>query len=897
MLSWRYLRIVFGVTAALAVWICREQGLLSSLEARTYRWSTSVARSLSPHPSPLLLVEFAPEQVRSDEAEILPQLLKVLEELGAQAVVFDFLPHHVTAGFYHDAVRYTNVFFGRELVSVREEPGLLTLAPLPTAATGLPLQLGIVHLPPVTRGIHSRQFREFQLDGQRHPALEMVVAARYGAGALPMAGDTYLVDFRGGPGSLPRIEAQRILAGEGVPELIAQRIVLVGIGTYGRSPGLYTPTTRGQQSMSPLEYQGHALATLLTGRATREVGSGAAFLIFLLVASGSLFVYDWHRVPSLVWRALIPFVVCIAIATLITWTLHLWLPVAGMILVQLLAALLGFTHRAIATNRALDTIVFSLSSALRDRLRTAGALAPDSWSHAVSMLQQTLDLTRMVFLDRIEGQYHVREVYAFNCSLADIDERRRDYRRTPYSTALEMREPIHLAHEKRPYLKNAQPGEEQYLVPLIFENHMYGFWAFSIDRARAAAIPNFVSVIRAYAEQVGKLLFLRQQETGEQAGTVWRQRLLKGRQREESYKALDTIVNRLEGRLTQLETLLRDLHTATMVYDLFGRPLEINVRMQELLKAETLVLQDLTIVEVIAKLTHKDVDSARHVLRKIIIDGHEVSLPVTLSGGRDHYVLNIRPLRLREGRDLRDEPTPFGVSGVVCELVDRTSLMRRHELKTEVIDRIAMQLRNDLAAIEFSSSLLQDGHLLEANRALVFETLRTKMQQAIDLIGECQHYLTNDVYRETVDRFPVNVQDALATVLGALQPLAEERGLKLAVSQPQLMSAVFAAPAKIEQVLSALLTVMLRDAIDQTTVRIEAIENDTEVVYHFSNVGFGLPNERFQEYLSGQEHLVAEDLKGLREAIQWVKEWDGFLDADSHIGTGIRATLRLRRFL
>jgi signal transduction histidine kinase len=334
-----------------------------------------------------------------------------------------------------------------------------------------------------------------------------------------------------------------------------------------------------------------------------------------------------------------------------------------------------------------------------------------------------------------------------------------------------------------------------------------------------------------------------------------------------------------------------------MVYDLLGTPLEVNLRMHELLKDEAIAPHELTIVEFIAQLTHKDVDSARQALRNVVIEGHELALPITLSKGREHYVLNVRPLRLREGIELREGPTPFGVSGMVCELVDRTSLTRLYEIKTHVVDRLATQLRTDLATIELSSSLLAHRDLPEEDRAQMVDTIQDKVQQSVELLTESQQYLSSDIYLETVETFPVNVQTVLAEVIETLRPQAEERGIHWEITQPQLMSAVLASPAKIEQVVSVILTVLLRDTIDRTAIAVEGVENENGIVYALSTSGFGMPNDHFQEYLSGNGHGAAEELKGFREAIEWVKEWGGTLKAESHVSEGIRATLQLGRFV
>ena len=158
------------------------------------------------------------------------------------------------------------------------------------------------------------------------------------------------------------------------------------------------------------------------------------------------------------------------------------------------------------------------------------------------------------------------------------------------------------------------------------------------------------------------------------------------------------------------------------------------------------------------------------------------------------------------------------------------------------------------------------------------DTIQDKVQQSVELLTESQQYLSSDIYLETVETFPMNVQTVLTEVVETLRPQAEERSIRWEITQSQLMSAVLASPAKIEQVVSVILMVLLRDTIDRTAIAVEGVENENGIIYAFSNSGFGMPNDHFQEYLSGNGHEAAVELKGLHEAIEWVKEWGGTLE-------------------
>jgi len=109
----------------------------------------------------------------------------------------------------------------------------------------------------------------------------------------------------------------------------------------------------------------------------------------------------------------------------------------------------------------------------------------EHWGQVITFVDQTLNLNRVIFLEKVEGDHRVREVQALRCSLDDIDERRRDFERVPYSDAIAEGGPIKLT--SRLFFKGpAGVSFEEYLVPLLFGGGVQGFWAFDVDPVEIA---------------------------------------------------------------------------------------------------------------------------------------------------------------------------------------------------------------------------------------------------------------------------------------------------------------------------------------------------------------------------------------------------------------------------
>lgn len=895
--SWRYTGFLVGICAVLGIWLLDVMGVLAPLDGMVYDYFMRLSTRSSHKPSSVLLVEIKNNDNSSAKEDILSEAMETIENLGAREVIFNFLPEDFSPTFYQKAASYGNVVFGRELIPDPDDPEKHELVPVPRAALGQAIHFGIVTLPPNSHGVAREQHAYFSTDDNTYPALEVAAAVSVIEDKVSVPSQNYLVNFLGGPNRLPNVSLERVVNDGIVSELVKGRTVLIGSGIGGTMPGLFTPTTTDQETMSLLEFQGNALNTILSRIRINELGPVAKLAVLLLIGIVSIFLYQRLRIIWASWLTAAILALYLLLAAALFIYARIWLPIVEIVLAQSIIFFIVLRQNAALSNFAMERLLFDLSSKLRERLwPTSFYISDEYWSQVITMLNQTLDLNRSIFLAPDETGYRVREVISLNCSLASVNETQRDYRFEPYNLAVKTQGPIRVdQNHSGAFLKGSDLKENQYLVPLVFAGELFGFWAFGVDPTKAAEVPMFVSLVGDYSKEIGELLYRRRQFIEEQSsGTLLNQLLYK--RGEEVYKLLHRTVGLMERRLTRVENLLNEMNTAAAVYDPFGRLMVVNTQMIELLNKEGLAPYNLTALDLVSELTGEDLTISRRFLRHIIIDRNPITLPVSLSSEYKHYVLNMWPLLHKEREGFSEDPAPFGLAGIVCELVDRTASNRLDEIKGHLSQRLGVELRNDLATIELSTSLLSSGQLPDEQIRDVSEIVYSKVKKAVDVLEECQQYLTMDVYRGEQERFPVDAQYCFRFNLDALRPILSDRGVSVDINQPLMMGYVFASPAKLQQVFEYILTVLVKDAFDNSAIRIEVQDAESWVTYLFQNSGFAIPNERLQEYLIGSEELASDELRNLRNAIQWVKGWGGNLEAKSEIGTGMTITLRLQRF-
>jgi signal transduction histidine kinase len=179
--------------------------------------------------------------------------------------------------------------------------------------------------------------------------------------------------------------------------------------------------------------------------------------------------------------------------------------------------------------------------------------------------------------------------------------------------------------------------------------------------------------------------------------------------------------------------------------------------------------------------------------------------------------------------------------------------------------------------------------------------LENKVKGHLNILNEVEQQLNAEIdATTTTSSFEVYPVDPKEPVLKAMENLAEmavKRQVKLQSQLPDLVSLVFASPNELTSVMAKILTLLIDDAVENTGLTIEMLEQNQQVIYTFKNVGFGIPNERLQSYLFNQEFEAPIKFKDMRRIVKLTKVWKGTLTAESEVGQGMSFELRLRSFI
>ena len=890
-----YSPLAYALLATLVIWLAGVSGLSGVVNGLFYDRLITFTAADGGRERSLLLIESNTQTSHLNDAAW-EKLLDELARLQARQVVFGFMPN-TSRAFYERAAGMGNVMFGRRLVPTSLSPDDLVLEPLREAARGLPLRFGIMRLTAGEQGVQRRQTVGLDVGGEWHPSLETVAASQWhGRNLAEPAAGAYLINYAGGRAGPPQITLDRVLAGELIPELVTGKSVLIGLADPERNR-LYTPLSGRGPSLSPLQVHGQALETLLKGRVIREVHSALLLLVLLAVTGASFALFQLLSVRFSVAVTLLLLGVYGLLAWLALGQFRLWLPLFDLWAQQLVVLFIYTRTLTMSDERKARRLLFEASAHMRERLFPPSFYASqEHWSQVAAMVNQTLNLQRLIFLERVESDHRVREVKALNCALTDISEKRRDYERTPYSTAISENRAVVV----KDYLSRAEDEEVQYLVPLTFGGDVMGFWAFGILPRHSAALPKFDAVIDSFADQIAELLFQRQAWLASHAENPTQlSQYLRLEMGQQSLAELGKTFALMERRLNSLEGHLNGLTTATILYDLFGRVVIANRPMTELLREAKLAPYDMTALDLLCALTALDQTQARRMLQSMVFDRRSLAVQAQLAkkaGGV--FLLRLSPVSPQAGgRDIEGEARPFRLEGILCEIIDVTAIASLCGIKDKMLERVNFQVRNDLESLLTAVTMLATTSLDADRKARVLEISRSKVDSLVSVLSEMETHLSIGDTSRAVQCYPIDGLQPLTDAVANIRDKAAQQMTALDIDLPDFVSLVLASPEALQQLFSTILAWLLEDSVETGSITVRLEERERRLVYDFSNVGFGMDERRLQSILFGTESQDSVVLTRLRDGAKLVADWGGTLEAHSELGVGTRFRVDLKGFI
>jgi hypothetical protein len=496
-----------------------------------------------------------------------------------------------------------------------------------------------------------------------------------------------------------------------------------------------------------------------------------------------------------------------------------------------------------------------MNTTFANRINSEKFITDKYWSQVVSTLCNVLGLERLIILECKLGLNYAKEIATFNCSIKDVNEQ-----------CYQQNSIIDITYCK--FLKPIDSVEEQLLIPLLFENELQGILLLGTMQINS----EFIATTKQFTNQIGEALYHRQHFLNNSTTEIGK--------------------TALERRLSMLENILDDSETATIIYDVFGMAVQVNQSMRALAQIFELKAQTTTALDFFTLISKVDMETAQQNFCDMLLKQNKIVQQIKLSGVVERYfILNIQVFHYFD-KDLNIDMQ----QGILCQLVNITKMKLQSTLKERIAERLIFQFRNDMQSILSASRLLTSLKTNEAEKNTAADILQTKINNHIKILSQVEKQLNIQINDDPIDvtTYPIDAKESILDAVENASIKAMKRHVKLVTNLPDLVSLIFASRTELYWVVGSIFALLLEDAVAETDIIIDMEERDHWVTYTFKNTGFGIPNERFQQYIEESE---VGDFQDIHRAINIVKIWDGVLTATSQVGIGITFKLRLRSFI
>lgn len=226
------------------------------------------------------------------------------------------------------------------------------------------------------------------------------------------------------------------------------------------------------------------------------------------------------------------------------------------------------------------------------------------------------------------------------------------------------------------------------------------------------------------------------------------------------------------------------------------------------------------------------------------------------------------------------------------------SRSRAEQLRRNLVDDVAHELRTPLASIRCQLEMVQDGLAIpdpQRIQSLLDETLRLGA-----IVNDLQDLALAEAGQLRLSIQRLAVADEIQSVIDAFAPKFADAGISVAVDVPERVPQVLADPNRLRQVLANLLTNSLAHTARGGTVVVGACEDGISVSVWVRDTGCGMAEdfvplafERFRRADTSRDRATGGTGLGLSIVKQIVSAHGGEVYISSRLGEGTEVTFTL----
>ena len=592
---------------------------------------------------------------------------------------------------------------------------------------------------------------------------------------------------------------------------------------------------------------------------------------------------------------LVAFVLSVVVPTLSYWVAlsvgDFLLPIAQMNFISLVSTFFLLHYWKKIKRAEEEDILLQMRKRLEDKItRQTFYNSDEYWNELIKLIDQLLPLQKTILFEKVDNETRISEVASAHCSFEEIKELRRDYTREPYASAIKhqrMHEP------QRAFFQNKLLDEVEFIIPLISNHEVVGFWAILFERKVFQNIQNINLIIDDLSKEIAGLLFSRSIFHKKKYSPSFWKRIFNVEVQDSNIHVLKKNFSIFEKRMLLNETIFDNIFSHIITYNLFGNIIQINQSMSRLFQEEEILAYTLNASEMLSKMTDMSHIHAKALIRNVTFSHEKQMQFVLCKKTKRRYLFIASPLTKSDIDNKFSGNYLFHTYGILFNFIDFEFVEKISNLRQDVMTESLIQRKKRLLELEQSLQLLDNIKPSLKTQQHLTALLKEKVHTMEFASNQLDMLMSQKLNNYEDDQYPLKILKSISQSSAKSKNKYKDKQINFVISSPKTLSLTMVSVNSIHKHLDILFDFLVDDCEENGIISIHITEakNKIEILMH-SN-GYGMPNEELMDYLhygSSKE----DNYQGLRETIHSINSWDGEVEISSELGKGISLFLSLK---
>lgn len=241
-----------------------------------------------------------------------------------------------------------------------------------------------------------------------------------------------------------------------------------------------------------------------------------------------------------------------------------------------------------------------------------------------------------------------------------------------------------------------------------------------------------------------------------------------------------------------------------------------------------------------------------------------------------------------------------GPLALVVTMADVTHFKEMARMKDDLISIATHELRSPLTSIRgFAEILLEDADETGEQREFL-EAIHRQSLRLGDIVNDFLDLSRLESGREVLQREPTDIEPLIKRVVKDLEPVADDKSIRMTHSVAENVPPVPIDASKIEQVLTNLIANAIKYSPNEASVKVTASVEDSHLVLRVADTGYGIPKPDiehvFEKFYRAYNERTAESRGtglGLSLVKAIIEAHGGTVEVESEVDVGSTFTCRI----